>query len=73
MSKNNQDENEKTYKRNYQSESEWQKKKYKRIELRVDKQLGEQFVNLLEKQGISRNQWGSEQIKKYLEKFEKST
>lgn len=59
--------------RNYQNENEWQKKKYKRIELRVDKKLGEQFVSLIEEQGISRNQWGTEQIKKYLEKFKKNT
>ena len=57
--------------RNIQKEYEWQKEKYKRIELRVDKKLGEKFVNLLEKQGISRNQWGTEQIKKYIEEFER--
>ena len=55
--------------RNYKKEAEWQKEKYKRIELRVEKELGEQFIELIEKQGISRNQWGSEQIKKYLKKF----
>lgn len=59
--------------RNYQNENEWQKKKYKRIELKIDKKLGEQFVSLIEEQGISRNQWGTEQIKKYLEKFKKNT
>ena len=59
--------------RNVQKEYMWQKEKYKRIELRVDRELGEQFVNLLEKQGISRNQWGTEQIKKYLKKFEKNS
>lgn len=57
--------------RNYKNENEWQKEKYKRIEIRVDKRLGEQFVELIEKQGISRNQWGTEQIKKYLEKYQK--
>lgn len=59
--------------RNYQKENEWQKEKYKRIELRIDKELGEQFIKLIEKQGISRNQWGTEQIKKYLKKFAKNT
>jgi len=57
--------------RNYENENRWQKEKYKRIEIRVDKKLGEQFIELIESQGISRNQWGSEQIKKYLEKFQK--
>lgn len=57
--------------RNYKNENRWQKEKYKRIEIRVDKKLGEQFIELIEKQGISRNQWGTEQIKKYLEKCEK--
>ena len=52
--------------RNYEKENEWQKEKYKRIELRIEKKLGEQFVELIERQGISRNQWGTEQIKKYL-------
>lgn len=55
--------------RNYEKENEWQKEKYKRIELRIEKKLGEQFVELIERQGISRNQWGTEQIKKYLKKF----
>ena len=55
--------------RNYQKENEWQKQKYKRIELRVDKKLGEEFVALLESKNISRNDWGTEQIKKYLKKF----
>ena len=59
--------------RNYENESRWQKEKYKRIEIRVDKKLGEQFIELIESQGISRNQWGSEQIKKYLEKFQKKS
>lgn len=58
--------------RNYKKETEWQKEKYKRIELRVEKELGEQFIELIEKQGISRNQWGTEQIKKYLKKFSKN-
>lgn len=57
--------------RNYENENRWQKEKYKRIEIRVDKKLGEQFIELIENQGISRNQWGTEQIKKYLEKFQK--
>lgn len=57
--------------RNYQKERERQKEIYKRIELRVEKKLGEEFVDLLEKQNISRNQWGTEQIKKYLENFKK--
>ena len=57
--------------RNYQKEGDWAKSKYKRIELRVDKSLGEKFVALLEEQGISRNQWGTEQIEKYLKKFSK--
>ncbi len=55
--------------RNYEKENKWQKEKYKRIELRIEKKLGEQFVELIERQGISRNQWGTEQIKKYLKKF----
>ena len=58
--------------RNYEKEYEWQKDKYKRIELKVEKELGERFVKLIENQGISRNQWGTEQIKKYLEKFEEN-
>ena len=59
--------------RNYKKEAEWQKEKYKRIELKVDKQLGERFVHLIESQGISRNQWGTEQIKKYLQKYGENT
>lgn len=59
--------------RNVKKEYEWQKEKYKRIELRVNKELGEKFVDLLEKQGISRNHWGTEQIKEYLKKFEKNS
>ncbi len=59
--------------RNYKKENEWQKEKYKRIEIRVEKELGEQFVKLIDKQGISRNQWGAEQIKKYLKKFSNNT
>lgn len=55
--------------RNYQKELAWQKEKYKRIELRVPKSLGEDFIHLLEKQGISRNEWGKAQIEKYLKKF----
>ena len=58
--------------RNYQKETEWAKEKYKRIELRVDKKLGEEFVALLEEQGKSRNQWGTEQIENYLKKFSKN-
>ncbi len=59
--------------RNYQKENEWQKQKYKRIELRVDKKLGEEFVALLESKNISRNDWGTEQIKKFLKNNSKNT
>ncbi len=59
--------------RNYKKEAEWLKENYKRFEIRVDKELGEQFANLIKKQGISVNQWGSEQIKKYLKKFSKNS
>ncbi len=56
--------------RNYQKENEWQKEKYKRIELKIEKELGEKFVKLLEEQGISRNKWGTEQIINYLNLLE---
>ncbi len=58
--------------RNYRKEAEWQKQKYKRIELRVDKKLGEEFIDLLESKGISRNDWGTEQIKRFLKNNKKN-
>lgn len=47
--------------------------KYRRIEIRVDKRLGEQFIQLIEKQGMFINQWNTEQTEKYLENFSKNT
>ena len=47
--------------------------KYRRIEIRVDKRLGEQFIQLIEKQGMFINQWNTEQTEKYLEKISKNT
>jgi len=52
--------------RNYQRELELQKEKLRRIEIRVPKEDGEEFVELLKNEKISINSWGHEQIKKYL-------
>ena len=59
--------------RNLSAENEWLKKNYKRIEIRVKKDIGEQFINLLKTQGISVNSWGNEQIEKYLKQSNKKT
>ena len=59
--------------RNLENERKWLNNNYKRIEVRVKKEDGEKFVQLLKSQGISVNSWGNEQIKKYLKKYEKNT
>ena len=58
--------------RNLEKEKNWLNENYKRIEIRVKKDIGEQFVELLKSQGKSVNSWGKEEIEKYLKKFSKN-
>lgn len=57
--------------RNIHKETEWLNNTKKRIEIRIDKELGERFITLLKEKNISVNSWGIEQIKKYLEENKK--
>lgn len=49
--------------RNYIKESEWRKKKYKRIAVDLDVEVAERFLNKLDKPAAI---WIREQIEKFL-------
>ena len=59
--------------RNLDNEKKWLNNNYKRIEFRVKKEVGEQFIDLLKSQNISVNNWCNEQVKKYLQKNKKNS
>lgn len=52
--------------RNYQKETEWSKEKYSRIEVRIDKKLGEKLKDKLRKDNKSIASWISENAEKYI-------
>lgn len=54
--------------RNVKKETEWRKKNYKRLEIKVRKEKAEKFIKKLQEENKSVNGWGNEQIKKYLKK-----
>lgn len=57
----------KTY-RNLKNEDIWAKEKYERINARIDKKLGLDLKEKLEKEGKSIASWIADNAKKYLEK-----
>lgn len=52
--------------RNYVNESNWQRKKYIEIRAKIDRQAGERFKAVLEKNGIKYADWLRERIAEYL-------
>lgn len=54
--------------RDIKKESEWRKKKYKRLVVDVDKDTAEQFQQKLQDNEITYSEWVKDHIKKYLKK-----
>ena len=54
--------------RDYKKEREWQIKKYDQIRANIDKELGTELREKLEKEGKSVANWVTENAKKYLKK-----
>ena len=54
--------------RNLKKESEWRKNKYKRFVVDIEKDLAEDFLDKLEKEGKAYSIWVRENIQKYLKK-----
>ena len=53
--------------RNYKNEAEWSKKKYERIEIKIDKKLGKEFKERLKYYGITITDFFEDRIKKFLQ------
>lgn len=56
-------------KRNIKKEYEWSKQKYERINAKIDKNLGIELKDKLQKEKKSIASWITECAKKYLKKF----
>lgn len=54
--------------RNIKKEYEWSKQKYETIFARIEKQLGIELKEKLQKEGKSAAEWVTENAKKYLKK-----
>ena len=54
--------------RNIKKEYEWSKQKYEPIFARIEKQLGIELKEKLQKEGKSTAEWVTENAKKYLKK-----
>ncbi len=50
--------------RNYKKESEWEKKKYKRLSIKIDKEQAEKFIKKLD--GKQYSVWIKEKIEEFL-------
>ena len=54
--------------RKWDKEYEWAKNKYDRFDFKIDKQLGTELREKLEKENISITEWFINNVKKYLQK-----
>jgi len=59
-------------KRNYKSEADWEKSKYKQFSVKIDRELGETFAAQLAKDKISLVDWFRECIGLYMAAHEDS-
>ena len=53
-------------KRNYQKEAEWSKERYTRLEIRIEKELGQQLKEKLKKENISIAEWTRKNAEDFL-------
>lgn len=52
--------------RNYKNESKWEKENYKRLTVRIPKEISEKFLERLQKDSKSFNEWCLDNVKKYI-------